>query len=81
MTKSAFHNSPLTNSRYLVIEFDHSNAHMAVHGDIGYSEGSREHAVRDASEAAQLAEEQGRSLTYVVVTVGQEVTFSNYRRP
>lgn len=61
--------SPLNNSKYLVMEFDPSNAGLEVFGDVGYSERNLGDALRDAQDAAEDAARRRSNKQYVVVSL------------
>lgn len=68
---------PLATGSFLVMEFDHSNAHVAVLDDCSYS------SERDAADAAGSAAEatsSGRNMSYVVVRVEAVGGYTTYDR-
>ncbi|GII33505.1 hypothetical protein [Planotetraspora mira] len=67
--------NPLSNSEYLVIQFDQRDGSLVVLESLGYSAYDRDDALRDAESAAAQAHARGLPIQYVVIRLDTEAVF------
>ncbi|GAA3234342.1 hypothetical protein [Nonomuraea helvata] len=65
----------LSGTEFVVMEFNHSNGRLSVHGTYTYSVHNLDDALADAQGAATAASAKKSPVTYVVARVQQEAVF------
>ncbi|MEV4161861.1 hypothetical protein [Nonomuraea dietziae] len=66
---------PLSLTEFVVMEFNHHNARLSVHGAHTCSARNLDDVLADAQDAATAASAKKLPVTYVVVRVQQEAVF------
>ncbi|WP_327591313.1 hypothetical protein OHA25_60275 (plasmid) [Nonomuraea sp. NBC_00507] len=72
---------PLSSTEFVVMEFNHSNGRLSVHGTYTYSAHNLDDALSDAREAATVASVQKLPVTFVVARVQEEAVFPASQAP